>query len=168
MKEIKIQIPTKPEFKRWWEIVKFKFHGGFVCSECGVKMFFDDVQVESTVHGKRFMFHDHNFRNPPRCPHCIQKEIDENAKWIFTEKHSCDWCGEKHPTVTFFNCHKHEHIKTNFTFGSSWWNGHYICNSCMHTGLSVGTAGMKSSIYGWDAKKKLSLPQNRLGMLKYE
>lgn len=166
MKEIVIKIPTKPEFKRWWEIAKFKLRGGFVCAQCGAKMFFDQVQIETKVHGKTLIFHDMNLKAPIRCPHCIQKEIDQNAEYVFTEQHTCDWCGENHPTVTFYNFHNHEHIHTRFTFGSGWWNGHYICQNCLHIGLEDGIKNMKSSYYGWDAKTKRSLPQNRLGMMQ--
>ncbi len=166
MKEVTIKIPTKPEFKRWWEITKFKALGGFVCSECGTKMFFDNIEITSTVKGKRFLFHDWCFKTPLRCPHCIQKEIDANASRIFTELHKCDWCGENHPTVTFFNFHEYEDIKTHFTIGSQWWNGHYICQSCMHEGLENGVENMGSSIHHWDKKTGKTYPANRLGILK--
>ena len=166
MKEFKIKIPTMPEFKRWWEIVKFKFNGGFVCSECKTRMFFDQVHIETNVNGKKFMFNDNSYKQPIRCPKCIQKEIDENQKWIFTEKHICDWCDTNKPTVTFFNCHNHKHIKTNFTFGSSWWNGHYICYDCLQCGLDDGLKNMKSSVFAFDKQNLKLSSQNRLGMLK--
>lgn len=166
MKEIMIKIPTKPEFKRWWEIIKFKLNGGFSCSQCNTKMFFDDVHITSKIKGDRFLFQDHSWKKPLKCPACIQKEIDENVDKIFTELHDCDWCGEKKPTVTFFNMHDHNDINTSFTFGKNHWNGHYICAECMHEGLEGGLENMTSSVYSWDNKDKKTYPQNRLGLLK--
>jgi hypothetical protein len=164
MKQIVIKIPTKPEFKKWWEILKFKLLGGFVCDGCGVRMFFDAIELDVMVCGKKLIFNTHNKNK--LCPHCVQKEIANNAKIVFTESHRCDWCGAEKPTVTFFNLHHHDNIKTNFTFGSSWWNGHYICETCLSQGLDHGVDKMKSSISVFDEKTKKMLYKNRLGLLK--
>lgn len=166
MKELTIKIPTYDDVKKWLEIAKFKLLGGFRCSECNNKMFFDRISVESEIDGKRFIFEDHAYNQLPRCTSCISKEIAKNENEIFTELHKCDWCGEEKATVTFFNNHKHINIKTNFIFGGNWWNGHYICKDCMVIGLEKAKGSETSSFLVYDKKTSKMYPRNRLGLLK--
>lgn len=162
MKEITLKIPTKPEFKRWWEIIKFKVRGGFVCEGCGSKTFFDQVEISHTYKDKGFLFGTHNW-GENYCTSCVQQEIDDNATHIFIEHKNCDWCESGTPTVHFYNYHPTDDVRVKFTFGMNSWNSANICQPCMHWALEEGKGHESSSMYKM-TKGGNSKPYNRLGL----
>ena len=130
MKQIKISIPEGKDFMRWYEILHFKLTGGFTCNKCGEKTQFDQVQFDSTIYKKRFIF-----ENQTRgiCVDCTRKELNDKADIVFTEDDcKCDWCGERKKTMSFPRL---EELESVVFFGSNYWNGHHICQSCMNLGF---------------------------------
>jgi len=162
MKELTLKIPTKPEFKRWWEIVKFKAHGGFKCLGCGLPTFFDKIDISHRYKDKRFLFGSHN--NSNYCTSCVQKEIDDNHAKIFVETKSCDWCNSDDPTVHYYNFHPTDGVRVNFTLGMNSWNSANICQSCMHGALEAAKGNEESSILTTKNGKLVSV--NSLGLSK--
>ncbi len=130
MKYIKIGIPEKTDWLRYWEIVKFKVGGGFKCDTCNTRSNFQQVRFESEVHGKQLMFENH-VKN--QCPECVLVELQEHAKHVYNHHGSeCRWCEEKKPTASWI---RHSKIKSQIIFGGSWWNGHNICQECLEEGI---------------------------------
>jgi len=164
MKELVIKYPDKRDFKKWWEIFRFKVTGGFTCPGCGSKMHFDNLQFEGDINGKRFMFSDHVFHNG-LCGHCMQDKINYSADKIFLENgdSTCDWCEEVKPTVSWFG-----NTKTGISasFGTNSWNGQHICQDCLNKGFDSGKDNTTSSIFNIDKKTGKSGPINRLGIVK--
>jgi len=101
---------------KFYEILKFKLNGGFNCKSCNSKMFFSHLELK----GKHFLFQNHN---DYMCTKCTIKSLNN----IFTHDHKCDWCDtENVKTATY--------TKTDdvfISFGKYWWNGFFICKSCM-------------------------------------
>lgn len=165
MKEITIKIPTKYDIKRWFEIIKFKINGGFKCTECSQRLFFNSVRIEKfSVHGEKFLFH--NYSKKLLCPSCIQKEINQNADKIFNKKETCDWCKEKKLTTAIISKLDYPELNLDIRFGSRWWNGHYICQDCMNEGLDDSVKNMVSGILQCDEKANKYRYVNSLGMMK--
>lgn len=124
MKEIKIHIPEGKDFKRWAQIALYKVRGGFACG-CGNKQPFIGVQFDSYVNDKRFMFQRFAYDKKVVCPDCIIKNVNDAAEKIFKVQCTCDWCKQDKLCMGFEG-------KNDMYFGSRWWNGHYICQTCLN------------------------------------
>ena len=125
MKEIVIKIPQRQDFKRWFDILVYKLRGGFKCKSCGAKMPFKHVQLETTIEGKRLILENHNSNI---CPDCTVDELIKHEDIVFKNQCECDWCHQDKITMSY------TYIKDPnifVTFGSNYWNGHYICKDCL-------------------------------------
>lgn len=126
MKYLKIPIPEKKDWKRWGEILMYKLRGGFKCKHCGAKMAFKGGHLEADINGKRIILENHE---QYVCPTCTVKEMNEQAERVFVHSCKCDWCNEDKKTASYTYL---KDPKLFITFGSSHWNGHYICQDCLN------------------------------------
>lgn len=131
MKEIKFKIPEASDFMRWYEIIYFKLTGGFTCTGCGEKTQFNHVHFDSTIYGKPLIFENNTHG---LCAECTRDELNGKEDIVFVEEDcKCDWCGESKKTMSF---PRHEDMYSRIHFGSNYWNGHHMCQSCMNLGFS--------------------------------
>lgn len=161
---ITINIPSKPEFYRWYEITKFKLFGGFACvtKGCSNRSFFDQLEIKGRYRNTDFIFGTHTTAN--HCVECVTNEIMLNANSIFAAEYKCDWCDESKPTVRYYNYHPDADTWLHFTFGERSWNGADICESCLVGALTENKDNTTSSMC--EIKGDLLLHVNRLGLSK--
>lgn len=130
MKELKISIPEREDFTRWFKILRFKLTGGFSCTKCGAKDDFNHVRFYSHVHDKRLMVYN---GTKGICAECTRKELNDKADVVFTENDcKCDWCKKHKATASF---PRDKSLESSVHFGGQWWNGHHICQECMNIGF---------------------------------
>ena len=173
--KISFNIPTTRDdylvlrswFIKQFKILKFKVWG-FRCGTCNTKLFYRAPVYESTVHGKRFIGESWlNYSKPkPYCVDCLREELLKRDT-VFTENVPCDWCGslDGH-SATWFNNHPENYkdkYEPQFTFGSNWWNGHFICKKCLSKALTKD-ARCKSSHFVYDKKDNKTYSVNELGV----
>lgn len=103
------------------------------CTECGKRLHCSIMQFRTpnlsiSNHGDLI------------CAECISTEVDTcesgnlcNTKPEPEVKSKCDCCGKKVRSYRFFTTNK---IRLHFCM--SWWNGFYICKSCIRQTLKDG------------------------------
>lgn len=141
MKYIKIPVPEKKDWKRWFDIAMYKLRGGFKCKSCGGTMPFQHTHIETKVLGKRLMLENHK-KNI--CISCTINELNANAEKVFKTECECDWCGETKETMSYTNMKDPDIF---VTFGSRWWNGHYICQGCLNDAMFSPGNYVSSKLY---------------------
>jgi hypothetical protein len=146
MKTFKFSFPTRAADIKYmsidlWRTVKkyagrivFYARGGFLCDQCGTRMFYRSPSYESHVHGKRLILQASSFSSKKCiCSDCLKHDLLTRDVW--KEECECFWCGETKTTTRWFNDYaKRDQIPV--FFGSGWWNGHDICPECLADGMN--------------------------------
>lgn len=166
------------DIKKGFEIVKFKVNGGFKCTKCNSKHFYDSIEFEhkhlpkekhTTIrHQERFMASIHSFEAGFICLDCCTEIVKEHIDEVFSTETfhydpngKCDWCDTKTETVQGVLSPG----ELSMTFGQQWWNGFQICRGCLIHGLQQGNNYLKSSIQHIDKDTQKWHSMNRLGMI---
>ncbi len=158
MIELKLNIPDKNDFIRWYKIIHFHLTGGFSCTKCGAKSDYDHVQFTTKLQGTNFIFEN---STDGICACCTQQELNDHAKMVYNiTTTKCEWCKEVKPTATFI---RHEELESSITFGNNYWNGQNICQDCMNSGINTGKDQLHSSRQAFDKNGKLCYT-NSLGI----
>lgn len=155
---ITVRVPSWfPTGSRWRDIratyntIKFKMRP-YTCVDCGCGIDFKFPEFHYQPLGKKcVILHMVGLNivktdNQGVCGKCVGNRIStlfsrikplrSNSKYgtVGTKKQACDACGKTKATLGIST-----NVECNIRFGSSWWNGHHICEECLVDAALLGT-----------------------------
>lgn len=170
----KLTVPAwLPSYSHWkrrvtvaWKTLKF-MHKPFTCMDCGTKIDFKFPNFTHQPEGKaRVILHQSGYKikgikeHQGVCGVCLSKRIatqfdaakplrgryasmgNSMDKASGTSKKKCDCCGETKPCMNVI-----WDPECDIRFGSSWWNGHWMCKDCLVEAAAFGFSD--SGIGAW-------------------
>jgi hypothetical protein len=164
---IRLRVPgwfpgpaTKYRLSVAWKTLKYRLNP-CKCMDCGGKLDYRFPEYSYHALGKqRVILSSHMYNlagdNKGLCGFCLAARIHalfarikpnrgnqrNGMDHTGTIKHVCDGCGEKKATLDIS-----WDPECDIRFGSSWWNGHHICEDCLCTTAEIGKATGGQSYY---------------------
>lgn len=145
--------------KNFFVRLKYRFNGGYICSECGVTIPIYYTELHSYANGKRMIIS--NSGKELICPHCLGEKIETFFANADLDSDKCDWYPDSTKTLGIIGKHfgsqknqdLAEDLGLDIRFGSSWWNGYHACNYAFQTALMSDKLEYGTGFSKYDGEK---------------
>ena len=143
------------------------------CAETGKLLFTPHLECEGTSHGQRIMFTSwgKDALSPEGLRIRFNRYWERKVEARDVETNTCDCCKQTKYTidVVWGDDAKKYGEDIDVRFGMAWWNGFYLCHSCINEALTSDIRTKHAVIHldeHAEGKKKY-YAQNKFGYKKY-